>query len=167
MYTITEDSGKGLLTMVLSGRVDTDEALRALSQALTLSETDAINAIVCDVTAVQRGPASLIRIAAGLALGYRPGMRVALVSGDSQRPTATRLMRFSGLRDGVRVFSSASDGQAWLGPAALPAALPVTVPDVMHSVSPRTLSAPGAPAREPQRRGAKRNRRPDAAGSAA
>ena len=121
MYTITEDPGKRLLIMALSGRVDTDEALRALSQALTLSETDAISAVVCDVTAVQRGPASLIRIAAGLALGYRPGMRIALLSGDQQRATATRFARFSGLRDGVRVFASADDAQAWVAPAALPA----------------------------------------------
>ena len=155
MYTITEDPGKRLLIMALSGRVDTDEALRALSQALTLSETDAISAVVCDVTAVQRGPASLIRIAAGLALGYRPGMRVALLSGDQQRATATRFARFSGLRDGVRVFASADDAQAWVGPAALPAAL-------------SQVSAGASPARGVRApRGTKRNSHPDVAGTAA
>ncbi|MGH2634016.1 MAG: hypothetical protein ACRDG3_11445 [Tepidiformaceae bacterium] len=162
MYTIRVDQGQRLLVMALSERVDTDEALRALSQALTLSETDGISAVVCDVTAVQRGPGSLIHVAAGLALGYRPGMRIALISGSDQFSTATRFMRYSGLRDGVRVFSSAAAAEAWVGPAALPAALPPNSPLAVST----DKAAAHAPGPRPTRR-TKSGSRADAAGSAA
>lgn len=122
MYTIRVDQARGLLLIMLSGRVDTDEALRVLSQALTLAETDAINAVACDITAVRRGPGSLLLVAAGLALGYRPGMRIALLSGSEQQRAASRFMRYSGLRDGVQVFTASAAADAWLGPAMLPAA---------------------------------------------
>jgi len=158
MYTIQVDAGRKLLAVVLSEHVDTDEALRALSQALTLSEADGISAVTCDVTAVRRGPGSLIHIAAGLALGYREGMRIALVSSSDQHTTATRLMRYSGLRDGVRVFASQAAADAWLGPAALPAA-PAAVPGVLTSRAAMAAARPG--------RRVKRGSGVDAAGSAA
>jgi len=162
MYTIQVDAGRKRLAVVLSEHVDTDEALRALSQALTLSEADGISAVTCDVTAVRRGPGSLIHIAAGLALGYREGMRIALISGSDQHTTATRLMRYSGLRDGVRVFASQAAADAWLGPAALPAAVPAVpaaVPGVLTSRAAIAAARPG--------RRVKRGSGVDAAGSAA
>ena len=133
MYTIRVDPGRKLLTIVASGRMDTEEALQALSHALTLSAADGIRAAICFVDELQHGPGSLLHVAAALAFGYRPGMRVAFVAGERQLSVTERFARFTGQRDGVRVFTLPGAAEAWLTTALAPAAHGVDAPSPVRA----------------------------------
>lgn len=114
MYALREDAARKLLRIDFSGRLTTDEALRALSQAFTLTEATDIRGVRCDLTGITRGPGGLLMIAAALAMRFRPGVRVALLSAEQQIPFAARLVRFSGVSDGMMAFESATEADAWL-----------------------------------------------------
>ncbi|MGE5594497.1 MAG: hypothetical protein ACM3S1_00520, partial [Hyphomicrobiales bacterium] len=108
MYAIRVDDQRKLLRLELSGRVTTDEALRAVSQAYALAEAGAILGVLCDLTPLDRGPAGLLLVAAAVAAGYREGMRLAFVGGEHQARAAERVVRFSGLREGAGCFDTVS-----------------------------------------------------------
>jgi hypothetical protein len=114
MYALREDAVRKLLRIDFSGRVITDEALRAMAQAFTLTEATDIRAVRCDVSDITRGPGGLLLIAAALAMRFRPGLRVALLAEAPQLPFVSRLIRFSGVSDSVVVFESVTEADAWL-----------------------------------------------------
>ncbi|MCK9520254.1 MAG: hypothetical protein M0R74_14705 [Dehalococcoidia bacterium] len=114
MYAIRVDDQRKLLHVGLSGRMTTNETLRAVSQAAALAEAGNISAVLCDATRVERGPAGLLLIAAAISAGYRPGMRVALFGSVGQLPLFTRIARFSGLRHAIATFATAADAECWL-----------------------------------------------------
>lgn len=116
MYAIRVDDERKLLRVELSGRVTTDEALRAVSQAYTLAEAGGIRAMLCDLGALRRGPGSLLVVAAALAGGYSDGLRVALVGARDRSRMLERLVRFSGIGAGIGAFSTIEDAGAWLRP---------------------------------------------------
>lgn len=116
MYAIRVDDERKLLRVELSSRVTTDEALRAVSQAYTLAEAGGIRAVLCDLSALRRGPGSLIVVAAALAGGYREGLRVALVGARDRSRMLDRLVRFSGIGPGIDAFATIEDAGAWLRP---------------------------------------------------
>jgi hypothetical protein len=121
MYTIREDSANKLLVVQIWGRVTTDEALRAISQAFTLAEASHIQAISCDISGLTKGPARLLVLAASVTLRYQPGMRIALTGTTRQLGIATRLAKFSGLREGMQAFDLRLDADNWLRPALVQA----------------------------------------------
>jgi hypothetical protein len=123
MYAIRVDDQRKLLHIELSGRITTAEALRAISQASVLAEASDILAVLCDVTRVEHGPGALLLVATSLNAAHRPGLRIALVANDDQLRVATRIVRFSGLRDSLVAFTSVEEAEAWLEP--LPAAAPL------------------------------------------
>ncbi len=114
MYAIRVDSGQGLLRVEISGKLVTDEALRALSQAFTLAEASDLKAAFCDLRELGRGPAGTMLLAASLAVRFQTGFRIAFVARSEQLPFLARLVRASGIRRGVRSFTVESEGLAWL-----------------------------------------------------
>ncbi|MCC6382730.1 MAG: hypothetical protein IT304_09480 [Dehalococcoidia bacterium] len=116
MYTIRADAQQETLCIELSGRIRTEEALRAASQAAALLEAGALESVFCDMRAATRGPGGLLVVAASIAAAHRPGMRVAFLAGDGQARTAARLCRFAGLQEAGQVFASEAAAIAWLRP---------------------------------------------------
>ncbi|MCC7365422.1 MAG: hypothetical protein IT303_13735 [Dehalococcoidia bacterium] len=122
MYAIRVDESRKLLRVELSGRLTTDEALRAVSQSITLAEASNIRAVVCDLSQLYRGPGGLLLVSAAIAAGFRPGMRLALVGRKAHLRAAARVLRFSGLRQGTATFEAPDEAERWLGPAMRPPA---------------------------------------------
>jgi|GEM_PF-3297127 len=118
MYAIRVDTHSRLLRVELSGRIRTEETLRAISQSAVLAEASGLVAIFCDITRVERGPGSFQLVAAGLSGSHRPGMRIALYCTPAQQPIATRIARFSGLRQAITVFDDADSAFSWLAAVA-------------------------------------------------
>ncbi len=114
MYAIREDLQNSRLRITLSGRVPTDEALRAVRQAAMLLRTDSLNEVICDVTLVERGPGKLLLLAAMMAREFPPMARLAVVSGDWQLMVTQRVLRFSGLGSKVRCFTEEAIAYEWL-----------------------------------------------------
>lgn len=117
MYAIRVDTTQGLLEIELTGRLVTAEALRAMSQAFTLAEAGSLRAALCDVRGLERGPAGTMVVAASLAVRFQPGLKLAFVAQDSQLRFLNRILRFSGIRQGVRAFTSDAEAEEWLLPA--------------------------------------------------
>ena len=114
MYAIREDPQHARLRITLSGRVPTDEALRAVRQASMLLRTDSLDDVICDITLVERGPGKFLPLAAFLASQFPPRARLAVLSGEWQLQAAQRILRFSGLGHAVRCFTNESVAQEWL-----------------------------------------------------
>jgi hypothetical protein len=117
MYAIRVDAGQGLLRVEVSGRLVTAEALRAMSQAFTLAEASGLKSAFCDVRELDRGPAGTMVIAASLSVLFQPGTRIAFIARSEQLSFLARLVRFSGIRRGIRSFTSESEALVWLIPA--------------------------------------------------
>lgn len=118
MYSLREDGARRLLVIELSGRLTTEESLRAMGQAFMLSEASKLQGVRCDVTRVTRGPGGLLLVAAALASRYRLALRIAFLGDARQLPFISRLIRFSGVGENLRAFDSASEADGWL-PAVL------------------------------------------------
>lgn len=119
MYAIRIDTARNLLEVRCSGRVSTEEAARAVSQAAALLEAGGgLHSVLCDLTAVTRGPGGLLPAAAGLAVRYRGDYRIAFVAGAGQRRLVQRFVRFTGIRQGMVVLSDEADAVSWLGAEA-------------------------------------------------
>lgn len=116
MYAIRVDATRHLLQIELSGRLTTDEALRAVSQAAALAEAGGLRAIACDMRMLHRGPARSLGVAAMVALRFQAGMRIAFIGTLQQVRAADRFVAFSGVGPGAQFFESTADGDAWLEP---------------------------------------------------
>ena len=114
MYTIRVDSAQQLLRIVMSGRLTTGEALRALSQAMTLADASGIPAVSCDLSEVERGPGGLLMLAAVFSSRYQHPMRVAFVGNPGQARMVQRFMNFTGRAHAMGFFSAAENPEAWL-----------------------------------------------------
>lgn len=125
MYVIRARHGN-LLEAELSGRLTTPEVLRAVSQAFTLAEADAVTRAVCDVRGVERGPGNLLLVAAALSSRYQEGMRIAIVSLPEQVALAQRFARYSGRRDGLGTFTTLEAATRWLDSGEAPPRLSST-----------------------------------------
>ena len=120
MYAIREEPQNARLRITLSGRVPTDEALRAVRQASMLLRTDSLNEVICDVTLVHRGPGKLMLFAAFMAAECPARARLAIIAGDWQLRIAQRLLRFSGLGYKARCFSDELVAFDWLAQREAP-----------------------------------------------
>lgn len=120
MYTIRVDSSQRLLRLAMSGRVTTRDALRALSQAMTLAEVAEVTACRCDLVEVERGPAGLLVLAAAFSARYEPPMRVAFVGSHPQARIVERFMNFTGRQHALGFFLPVEDPDAWLREAPEP-----------------------------------------------
>jgi hypothetical protein len=116
MYTLRVDSERQALLISMSGRLTTSETLRAVSQAFTLAEAVGIQAVCCDVTAVEKGPGGSLVIAATIAIRYAAPIRIAFVGSPAQSLAIRRIIRFSGIRGGLRFFGTTIGAEAWLAP---------------------------------------------------
>ena len=114
MYAIREEAQYARLCVTLSGRVPTDEALRAIRQAAVLLQTDGLREVVCDVTMLERGPGRLVSLAVLLASEFPANARLAIRSGEHQLRLSQRFLRFSGLGSRVRCFTDESFAEQWL-----------------------------------------------------
>ncbi len=124
MYSIRVDSLHERLLLEFSDGLNTNEALRAVSQGFAMAEAGRLPDILCDLTAVSRGPSSLLVIAASFASHYSEGTRIALVVSEEQARWAQRFVRFSGIREGVNAFLEGAQAEAWLStPARRPQAV--------------------------------------------
>lgn len=116
MYAIRVDATRHILTIDLSGRVTTPEALRAVTHAFALAEASALTAVVCDIRKVRRGPGGLLPVAATIALRLSPGMRVALLGLPEQEPFVERIIRYTGSATGLRFLESETEAASYLEP---------------------------------------------------
>ncbi len=117
MYAIRVDTSHGLLQIELSGRLVTSEALRAMSQAFAIAEAGSLTTAICDVRNLHRGPAGSMVVAAALAVRFQPRLRLAFVAHESQTRFLGRVLRFSGIREGIRVFGQRDVAETWLLPS--------------------------------------------------
>lgn len=115
MYAIREEPQNARLRITLSGRVPTDEALRAVRQASMLLRTDSLEEVLCDVTLVQRGPGKLMLLAAFMAAEFPMRARLAVVAGEWQNRVVQRVLRYGGIGHRARCFSDESIASEWLG----------------------------------------------------
>lgn len=118
MYTIRTDKARGVLVIELSERLQTEEAERAIEQAFALAQASDIDSVLCDIRALERGPAGLLGLAAVFSLRFIAGLRVAFVGVRGQAGMARRFARFSGHPEAVRYFNSDAAAETWLQPAA-------------------------------------------------
>lgn len=130
MYAIRVEPQNHRLHVVLSGRVTTEEALRALSQSALLLDTDGLSEILCDITEIDRGPGRLLTIASSLALRMPATARMALITGPQQERITRRILRFSGAGNRARCFSDEDHAMGWLEERQV-IAKPVT-PEARH-----------------------------------
>ena len=115
MYAIRVDAAEDMLRAEASGRVGTDQALRAISQAFALADAGVLARVLCDAREVERGP-HLGTISAALRTRCRGGLRIALLVRSEQRPFAERLIHLAGAPRGLRAFESMAGASAWLAP---------------------------------------------------
>ena len=118
MYAIRVDATRHVLSIEVSGRLATAEALRAVSQAFALAEASGIRAAICDARGLGRGPGGMLMVAATIAICYQAGMRIALVGAPEQQRVGERLISFSGIGDGFRFCESMGEAEAWVEPTA-------------------------------------------------
>jgi len=130
MYAIREEPQNARLRITLSGRVPTDEALRAVRHASMLLRTDSLDEVVCDVTLLQRGPGKLMLLAAFMASELPGRTRLAVVAGDWQLQVAQRVLRYGGIGLRARCFVDESVALDWLALQQTPAR-PIT-PEARH-----------------------------------
>ncbi|MBI5949248.1 MAG: STAS/SEC14 domain-containing protein [Chloroflexi bacterium] len=146
MYTIRVEASLHLLRVELSGRVTTEEALRAINQSAMLAEAGGLGMVLCDMRETRRGPGDLAVVAASLALRAPEGMRIALACEPAQVAIGKRLVRFSGLRRSLQVFDSVATAEAWLGALDRAARPRIAGTERRHAES--VLTPAGASARE-------------------
>lgn len=132
MYAIRVDSERQALLINLSGRVTTSEAQRAVTQAFALAEAVNLQAVCCDVTALERGPGGSLAVSALIALRYKDPMRIALVGRAYHAGALRRLIRFSGIRGGMKVFHTTMAAEGWLHPAMAPAEQRISLTEKLH-----------------------------------
>lgn len=148
MYTLRVDSERQALLITMSGRLTSSETLRAVSQAATLAEAVRIQAVCCDVTAVEKGPGGSLVVAAMIAIRYAAPMRIAFVGSPAHSQAIRRLIRFSGVRGGVRFFGTTMGAEAWLTPVMSPRQQRLSLTEQMHLrdtlLPSQPPSAPGA-----------------------
>lgn len=132
MYAIRVDSERHVLLISVGQRLNTEETLRAISQAFTLADAVGIRAICCDVSALERGPGGALAVAAALACRYEPPMRIAVIGGPWQARSARRLIRFSGIRGGMRFFVETMSAERWLAPAMIRRRLRLSLTEERH-----------------------------------
>lgn len=102
---------------LFSGAVPFEEALRGVSQALTMADAGGCTRILGDVRAVLSGPSDMDLVAAALAT--RSGdERIAILCSPAQLGAIRRFARRTGLRQQLGVFTRETDARAWLaGPS--------------------------------------------------
>ena len=142
MYMMRIDPSRSVLLIVCSGRLSTDEALRAVSHAYALAEAGGIDAVSCDLTAVRRGPASAFRVAAAITSLHHGRVRAAMVIGNRGTAKLQRLIDLTGLKVAVRVFEDQEAAGAWLTGTNEPSVPRIGVTEAQHLAGP--LSAPFA-----------------------
>ena len=102
---------------LFSGAVPFEEALRGVSQALTMADAGGCTRILGDVRAVLSGPSDMDLVAAALAT--RSGdERIAILCSPAQLGAIRRFARRTGLRQQLGLFTRETDARAWLaGPS--------------------------------------------------
>ena len=116
MYAIRVDASRHILNIELSGRLTTAEALRAVSQAFALAEASSLRGAICDTRELRRGPGGLLLVAAAIAFGTQPGMRIAFLSRAPQEALLERLIRYSGSPTGLQVVETLAEADAYVEP---------------------------------------------------
>lgn len=114
MYAIRVEPQHNRLHVALTGRVTTEEALRALSQSALLLDTDGLTEVLCDITGIDRGPGRLLAVASALALRMPTSAKVALTARPEQERITRRILRFSGAGSRARCFLDPELATAWL-----------------------------------------------------
>jgi hypothetical protein len=104
----------------VSERLTTSEAQRAVTEAFSLAEAVNLRAVCCDVTELEQGPGNWISIAAFIRLSFQPPMRIAFIGTAYHARALQRLVRFSGVRRGIRIFGTTMAAEAWLTPMMRP-----------------------------------------------
>lgn len=132
MYAIRVDSERQALLINLSGRVTTSEAQRAVMQAFALAEAVNLQAVCCDGTALERGPGGSLAVSALIALSYHEPMRIAFIGGAYHAGALRRLIRFSGIRGGMKVFRTTMDAEGWLYPVMAPVEQRISLTEKLH-----------------------------------
>lgn len=125
MYTLRDDSTTQTIRLQLAGKVSAGEAARALSQTFAFAEAAGRTKLVCDLTAVRRGPEELETIAALIKL--RPvSLRLAFVGSAAQLKAAVALVEMAGIARWSGAFAKPADAEMWLCQATERRALPGT-----------------------------------------
>src|SRR6185295_10850251 len=106
------DSHHDRLVLAFSDGLNTNEALRAVSQGFALAEAGGVTDIFCDLREVVRGPSNLLVVAAALASHFSDGTRIALVVGEEQVRWVQRFVRFSGVARGINAFLDPAQAEA-------------------------------------------------------
>lgn len=132
MYAIRVDSERQALLINLSGRVTTSEAQRAVIQAFALAEAVNLQVVYCDATELERGPGSSLPVSALIALRYQEPMRIAFIGGPYHAAALRRLIRFSGIRGGMKVFRTTMDAEGWLHPLMAHAERRISLTEQLH-----------------------------------
>ena len=132
MYTIRVDSERQALLVHVSGRLTTSEAQRAVTQAFSLAQAVNLQAVCCDVTDLEQGPGNWISIAGLIRLQFQPPMRIAFVGTAYHARGLQRLVRFSGVRRGIRIFATTMAAEAWLTPVMSPSQQRLSLTEQLH-----------------------------------
>jgi hypothetical protein len=132
MYAIRVDSERQALLVSLSGRLTSAEAQRAVMQSASLAEAADLLAISVDVTELEQGPGNFMSIAALIGLHFKQPMRVAFVGGAYHARALQRLVRFSGVRRGIRIFGTTMAAEAWLTPVMAPGTQRLSLTEQLH-----------------------------------
>jgi hypothetical protein len=154
MYLIRANTERPLLNVELSGHVTTDEAVRMLTLAAELIETDKHQGVLCDVSSLDYGPDRSATVAAVLAALLPAHLRVAVTGPAPALRGVARIARLAHAGS-IRTFDSASAAEGWLAEAVgtrtvLPAtarrhvqdlAAPTPTPDPATAASARRISA--------------------------
>lgn len=114
MYAIRVRAEQAVIEVVVSGRVDPEEGLRAASQAFALAQAGHITRAFCDLSAVGRDAASITVLGAGLAARLQPQQRVAVLCTGAQLAFCRRLAHRSGFAGNLGIFTREADARAWL-----------------------------------------------------
>src|SRR5262249_20563578 len=127
-------AAEGHLDISCSAKLSTAEAIRAITHAALLLEAGAgLNDVLCDVTNVRRGPGNLLLVAAAIAFRQSPDFRVAFVANPRQVRAVRRLIRFSGLQNGMVVLTSRADAESWLEAGALVTVRNLGITELKHA----------------------------------
>lgn len=114
MYAIRVWADEAVVEVVVSGLVDPEEGLRAVSQAFALAEAGRISRALCDLTGAGRDASSITILGAGLAARLTPPQRVAVVCTEAQLAFCRRLVHRSGFGENLGIFTREGDARAWL-----------------------------------------------------
>jgi hypothetical protein len=132
MYAIRVDSERQALLINVSGRITTSEAQRAVTQAFALAEAVKLQAVCCDVTELEQGPGGSLTVAALIALSYQEPMRIAFIGTAYHARALRRLILFSGIRGGIKVFGTTMAAEGWLLPVMAAAEQRLSLTENLH-----------------------------------